>query len=225
MKRTLAQKGDAYRQALANLLPSYALEHLDKALGGNADAASRLVAAAPNKLRGHILVAAFFLGTPNPAYQTIVKDVWDHDHDQVVRITKNNRAWIRKIMAAAEFDVSCLPDKFYIWRGTTRSGVIDAAKGLSWTTDRNTACWYSFRFSGHPLVLRTSVHRNEVIFFSNSREEHEIVPLANIKAQIDGTEDDWRVAYGMIEAERHKENMSRLQNSKSHQMPPAIINL
>lgn len=75
MKRTLAQKlkGDTYRQALAKLLPSYALEHFEKALGGNAEAASSLVAAAPNKLRGHILVAAFFLGTPNPAYQTIEK--------------------------------------------------------------------------------------------------------------------------------------------------------
>lgn len=213
MKRTLAQKlkGDAYRQDSAKLLPSYALEHFENALGGNTDAASSLVAAAPNELRGHILIAAFYLGTPNPAYQTIVKDVWDHDHDQVIRITKNNRAWIRRIMAAAEFDVSCLPDKFYIWRGTTRSPFVDAAKGLSWTTDRNTACWFSFRISGQPLVLRALVHRNDAIFFSNCRDEHEVVPLANINAQIDGTETDWRGAYGMIESKRRKENMSRLQ--------------
>ncbi len=195
MRRSVGHflQGEIFKQFLKKQLPPYALVHLEKAFEGDADAAFRLIAAAPNRFRAHILVAAYYLGTPNPAYRTIVREVWDGDHDQVVLLTRNNRPWIKRMLAAGEFDVSCLSNKFHIWRGCRNSRFIEAAKGLSWTTDRNVACWFACRYSGKkPLVLRATVHRDDVVFFSDSRGENEVVARAITNAQIDGTEADWR---------------------------------
>ncbi len=211
MRRSVGQflQGSAYRRALETVLPSNALVHLEKAFEGDVEAALRLISAAPNRFRAHILVAAYCLDTPNPAYQTVVREVWDGDHDQVVRLTRNKRPWIKRMMAAADFDVSSFPPLFCIWRGTTKSRFVDAAKGLSWTRDRNVACLFAFRNSGKPLVLRASVKRDDVVYFSNSRNESEVVPRAVINAHIDGAEPDWRVAKDMLAAKIRKEVLSR----------------
>src|SRR5690349_11894193 len=75
-----ADMGSALIDLLADKLPSYALEHLGSGLTGDVDAGGALVFAAPNELRGMIAIAAYLSGVPNPGYQTIVNDVWNHDH-------------------------------------------------------------------------------------------------------------------------------------------------
>jgi hypothetical protein len=84
--------GELLRLRLAAELPSYALEHLDAGLTGDADAAHSLVAAEPNAYRGLIAIAAYWLGVPNPGYRTIVNTVWNHDHQHLMHAAGGRKA-------------------------------------------------------------------------------------------------------------------------------------
>jgi hypothetical protein len=47
-----------------------------------------------------------------------------------------------------------------------------AEKGLSWTLPREVACWFAMRFVPENfLVLKASITRDQVIYYSEQRSE------------------------------------------------------
>jgi hypothetical protein len=75
--------GELLRTKLQRLLPPYASCYLEGAFAGDEQQAFKICVAAPNEYRGLIAEAAYFLGVPNPGYQTIIRNVWEHDHKMV----------------------------------------------------------------------------------------------------------------------------------------------
>jgi hypothetical protein len=210
-----AALGSELIDRLADELPSYALKHLDSGLTGDVDAGEALVFAAPNEFRGIIAIAAYLSGVPNPGYQTIVNNVWNHDHQYLMYAAEDWDVCVRSVIAAAKFDVGHLPDSFSIWRGTGGCPITEAARGLSWTTDRDTACWFAFRSYQNPVVvLRATISRDDVIFASIY--ESEIIPRADVSAIVDGSEPDWLEGW-----ERHCAAMGRNAEAIARWKPSA----
>ena len=101
-----------------------------------------------------------------------------------------------------------LPDVVKLWRGTSKLTIAEAREGYSWTTDRDTACWFAMRFAdtnGAPLVLTAEVAKSDIALFTNAREESEallIRPPAAVK--IDGDVTDWQIGHDRYEAKKNK---------------------
>ena len=202
-----------YVSYLRKNLPDYALKHLTPAFEGDEDNAFRLIAAAPNSLRGIIAVVAYHSDVPNPAYRTLVELVWNHDHDQLLRVVQSNRPVIHKILAKADCDLSCLPQSFTIWRGVSGVAAKKAAKGLSWTTDRDTACFFACRLPSpkrYPVVLRADVRRRDIVFATNSRDENEVIPRTGITWMIDDNNADWMQGFERFEKANWARNAALL---------------
>jgi hypothetical protein len=72
---------------------------------------------------------------------------------------------------------------------------MDAAVGLSWTRNRDIACWFAMRFSEvsgvRPFVFETYVGPEEIVTFYDGRREAEVivdtVPLDMNWIMVDGT--------------------------------------
>lgn len=174
-------------------LPPYALEHLETAFGGDGDAAIRLCSAAPNGFRGLIAYAAFYTNVSNPAYQEIIRFVWNHDYLQLLRDVRHDLEFIRQMMEVAQFDVP-LSGTIKVYRGTSTAFRKTPARGLSWTIDRDTACWFALRASlgrHKPIVLEADVQASEIIFWDDDRGEQEVVLRKEFSARVDPHPESW----------------------------------
>ena len=69
-----------------------------------------------------------------------------------------------------------LPDEMTVWRGV---GNRDAVEGLSWTTDRNMALWFAYRFmkGRKPHLAQGQVSKRDVLAHFTGRGESEIVVI------------------------------------------------
>lgn len=94
--------GEEIRWVLDSELPRPASSNLAPALSGDSDAAVSLCVTAPNEFRGLIAAAAYWLGTPNPGYQQIVRSVWNHDHAAFLAAADDDHRLVRRMMAAAQ---------------------------------------------------------------------------------------------------------------------------
>ena len=84
-----------------------------------------------------------------------------------------------------------LPKKLTIYRGTYGLPPQAAAQGLSWTLSKEKACWFAERGPyGHdvyprnefnrkhgPLLIETTISRDEVLLYTDERSEKEVVCL------------------------------------------------
>jgi hypothetical protein len=78
---------------------------------------------------------------------------------------------LTKLFRAAEFDKDHLPEAFDIWRGGVGQQSTDwhgVAFGISWTRNRDVACWFALRPSGswirgEPLVLKRTIDGRDVL--------------------------------------------------------------
>lgn len=65
-----------------------------------------------------------------------------------------------------------LPDEFTVWRGTSLE---DPYGDYSWTTDQDKARWFAERtFNSTPAIATGTVRKKDVLFVTNSRNEHEV---------------------------------------------------
>ena len=48
-------------------------------------------------------------------------------------------------------------------------------KGLSWTLDKEKAIWFANRFNGNQLVLTGLVNKSDILHYTDSRSEQEVV--------------------------------------------------
>lgn len=178
------------------LTPAWGAKYLADTLAGDPDAASRLCTAMGNEQRGEAAVVLWQMGIPAPAYRAFLLGAWMHGHQHVLAAADNDVRRLQSMFEHAAFDTSALPEELTVWRGTAGLDHHAAADGLSWTTSRPMACWFAMRHAsslGSSLVLRRVVHRSEVAFFTNERNEAEVVIFggADKMPAVDGTPDEW----------------------------------
>jgi hypothetical protein len=173
-------------------LPSYAKRYFERAFGGDESAAFGICVAAPNEWRGLIALAAYHSGVPNPGYRTIIRAVWNHDHAHLIKAAEHDRRLIRRMIKAAEFDHP-FSGPLTIFRGASGITARTAAKGLSWTFSRETACFFACRFRAplEPIVLKTEIDASDIILWDDSRNEKEVILRRDIPAQVEPEPETW----------------------------------
>ena len=196
------------KRILSSQLPDFALRHLEPAISGEPEAAFSLALAAPNELRGLIILLLYLIKTPVAEYRTALEAVWQHDHRHLLNAVPN-RNQQRAIFRRAQYDLSKqLPERVQIFRGTSALSHGEAERGLSWTTNRDVACWFAMRFAnanGNPLVLRTEVARELILYYNNDRKENEVVCFDAGSTKVDvvrnwqETLDAWRAGFERYE--------------------------
>jgi hypothetical protein len=117
----------------------------------------------------------------------------------VLIATVNDRRVLRAMFHWATFPVPYdMPAMVDIWRGVNgQRSARRVARGISWTTDRDTACWFAMRFAGYgrkPLLIRATMPRGELFYPSNERQEFVVICFDAADAAIDGNPEDWRPA-------------------------------
>jgi len=200
------------RERLHESLEPWATPYIDAAMSGDADAAFSLTVATSNPKRGAVAVALYRARIPVPAFRASMRSVWEHDHRYLIEAAGNRRT-LRAMFRYAQFPVSeHLPPTVRAWRGTSYLTHKQAARGYSWTLDRDVACWFAMRFAEHnrrPLVLVTEVPREAISFYSDERGEREALLFDPGAVSVDGTPEDWHRCYTRHEAEirRHNEEL------------------
>ena len=108
------------------------------------------------------------------------KDEWrwmlDENRDPTLRHLLMTE-WEREALAA-------MPESFPVYRGYSH---VDAAKGLSWTVDRERGLWFARRFASEtktPMLASGTISRGDVIAFFTGRGENEIVALPELVSAV-----------------------------------------
>ena len=188
-------------------LPERCQRYLPAAFSGDPEAASSVVNSAPNEQRGHIVRAFFELGIPTKAFREALISAWDHDHVFLFEALGSNRRSFNKVFRYADFEKSHLPSRFTIYRGGYGE-FFDQAWGISWTRNRDCACWFAMRRANPkaaPIVLRREVTRRGVLAHVDTRNEDEIIVAGVSHTFVDGEPADWRQGYKRYETQKQEE--------------------
>ena len=65
--------------------------------------------------------------------------------------------------------------KITIYRGVTEYNEKDVNKSLSWTLDVDTALYFATRFNQHGNVYKATISPDDVLAYTNIRDEHEVI--------------------------------------------------
>lgn len=89
------------------------------------------------------------------------------------------------LMADAEYMIDDEDKKTYqtiknskeitIYRGVTEYNEKDVDKSLSWTLDVDTALYFATRFNQHGNVYKATISPDDVLAYTNIRNEHEVI--------------------------------------------------
>ena len=171
-----------------------------------------------NEERGRFVVGLFDEGVPADVLRAAVESAWNHDYTVLWEACGASISVVRELFRAAKFDKSRLPKSLEIWRG----GVIppgghwhDVAFGISWTRNRDAACWFAIhywgtRFDGEPVVLKRTIERRYVLAHITSRDENEIVTTTTRPTEVDGSLKEWRAAADRYEKSKKAAEKARL---------------
>jgi hypothetical protein len=186
-----------------------AVRNLGLAQLGNVEVARSLVYALPSKLRGDLAVVLYFTA-PVAAFRAALRAAWIHDHAYVVHavgsaaiVGERPRSRLYAMFRRAKFPLpDGLPPVVRIWRGAPGGLPRDAARGVSWTLNRDTACWFALwprhiglSVRGPAFVLTAEVPRSSLLFHNDARGEQEVVCFgAHRTASVDEGE-DWRAGF------------------------------
>jgi hypothetical protein len=134
-------------------------------------------------------------------YREALNAAWCHNHIAVLAYVRRNRLLLKAMFRHAAFPVPAeLPDRIDVWRGS--GGKAPNIDGLSWTTDRDVACWFACNWGDNrgrgdrapksPLVLKLTVPKADLAFLFNGRNESEVIYFPTPgSATPDGDPIDW----------------------------------
>lgn len=150
-------------------------------------------------------------------YRNALDVTWNHDYGVLID-TVNDRRTLRAMFHWAAFpvpeDTAAMVD---IWRGVHGQRSVDrAARGLAWTTDRDTACWFAMRgarVGRQPMVLKATMPRKDLFYPYNERSEFEVVCFNAIGAEIDRDPDDWPASADRVTRRNAADRANLLQNA------------
>lgn len=174
---------------------SWGQKYVAPALAGDVDAAFSLYIALTNKKRGNMAVAFWRARVMREVFRALLGPVWDHDHHELIAAAGNRRR-LRALFHYAQFDTSNLPDVVQVWRGASGLTAEQVESGYAWSLDRDVACWFAMRNSyGKPVVLTAHIRRTAVAFYTDERNEKEVVIFDTLDSFIDGTPGDWAMRF------------------------------
>jgi hypothetical protein len=176
------------------------LELIAQTFEGDPEAAFGLSIQLDNHQRGEAAFLLWLAKIPVPAFRAFMQSVWEHDHRHVIAAAGTRRDLEAMFRYAAFPLPTDMPETVTVWRGTSALSRLEAARGLSWTLDRDRACWFAMRFAeckGSPLVLSARVPRSEILLYTDEGQEREAVVFRK-RAKVDGTPDDWASRYRAV---------------------------
>jgi hypothetical protein len=147
-------------QALEDVIPEYARPHWQPAFQGNVEAALFLGLSLQDFQRG-ILVHAFWSEGASADVVRVLLDLALTQTHFYGRIPD-----LFDILRFANFTIPPLPESVTVYRGGDPDG-------LSWTLSRKVAEW--FAEGSNTEVHQRVIHRDSILFYSNDREEQEII--------------------------------------------------
>jgi hypothetical protein len=152
----------------------------DYSIVKTASDAESLMCALPNRDRGKAAVGLYEhlhqIGR-RPVYAGLMA-AWDHDHPVVIEAFGGDYDFAGALQEVAPKVSVTRPVR--AWRGIIVDGAHprEAVLGLSWTTQRDLACWFALRFyrSGlRPFVAEALFEPYSIITFWNKRREYEVI--------------------------------------------------
>lgn len=186
---------------LRAITPAWGESYIPGTLAGDSEAALSLNVAMNDEQRGYAC-ALLLYHVPAEAYRAFLAASWEHAHRHVIAAADQSLIKLSELFDYAEFPVDHLPETFRVWRGSSALTPEQSSHGLSWTTDRDAACWFAMRFAdanGSPVVLAADIRRSEVRFSSNERQESEVLLMNAPDYWIDGDVNDWQEGYERYE--------------------------
>jgi hypothetical protein len=171
-----------------------------------------MLAELPNRDRGKAALGLYcnrILIRNAVAYAGMVHR-WDHDDNETVHAFGSIEAFAAALRGVA------LPITRTKRLRASRGIIVDhadpaeAAVGLSWTRDRDLACWYATRRGrdAHPFVFETLIEPSDIVTFWNGRGEREIIA------------DPLTFAFGPIWVEGKQTYLDELSPDSGHWMKP-----
>lgn len=191
-----------------HLADPWAIKYVEPVFQGDPSAAFSLAIALSNEKRGRMAVILWRAKVASETFRVFLGEVWMHDHRHVIEAAGTRRR-LTSMFSYAEFPTPPAADEtFLAWRGTFGVSVDQARRGFSWTLDRDIACWFAMRFDrydGTQLVLVTEITAKDIAYYTDDREEREVVLLKAPRASIDGTVTDWLDRYTAVKTKRQLE--------------------
>lgn len=193
---TTQSRGRTYsRQTLTKVFGNFVgpgnMDDLVRAIHGDVDAAGKLVLRVPKNALAATVGLFFVLKGPVEPFRVLLESALKHDGVHLAGGIGLKR--LPDVFRYAQFELPDLPETMRIWRGTNGVSKRKATNGISWTTDRDVACWFAMRFAhlDSPLVLCAEISRTDVFYYSNDRNESEVVTFGVKSPVIDGYPSEW----------------------------------
>jgi hypothetical protein len=128
---------------------------------------------------------------------------WDHDHAVTIDAFGSQEEFASALREVAPVTRRPRRRAMRCWRGIAveTANPVDAAFGVSWTTNRDVACWFAFQFVGRPdeqpdlrpFVFRCDIDPDAILVVHNDRDEREVLVdpsrLWGERIYVEGT--DW----------------------------------
>lgn len=175
--------------------PWVRLDNLKSIARGDVNSAESLLFQLTNADRATFARWVMSLPYPKEVQRAVLAGAWEHDHSHVINEAGTTRRLI-DWFKTAEFPTDHLPEAFPVWRGTRLCSLSQARRGMSWSTEKATACWFALRRARPEdmpsvIVLRRDITRQEVLFHWIERNEDEVLlkPGGGVR---DGDIDEWR---------------------------------
>ena len=183
-------------------------ETVDRALAGDLDAVDKMYFCAHEHIRAEMMVLMWGLGAPVEVQREMLRQVWDHEHDHL-------KSWLSVASAKAMFTSAAfplpdgVPDTLTVYRGGFSTTKRKLAAGFSWTTDRDTACFFAMRYQGYndwhtPMLLKATIRRDEIKLMEPDHRESEVVIFGARGSVVDGDAADWQSRCEFYQAEKRR---------------------
>ena len=146
---------------------------------------------------GHAALAAYWLGTPVPAYQVLLRAGWSYDWLSLTKAVNGDRGLIRRLFRTARCEHTIDAGIIPVYRGASGVDLAEASAGISWTTRRDVACWFAHRYPqrpGEPIIVSAHIHTSKIIYYDDDRFEAEVILDRPVRASVDPDRSSWREA-------------------------------
>lgn len=178
---------------------------VDQAMAGDLDAVGWMYCYAEEPIRAEMMVLMWALGAPVEVQREMLMRVWDHEHHHL-------KGWLRLADVKAMFTRAAfplpdgVPETLTVYRGGFGTTKRMLATGFSWTTDRDTACFFAMRYQGYndwhtPMLLKATIRRDEIKLMEPDHRESEVVIFGARGSVVDGDVADWQSRCKFYKAE------------------------
>jgi hypothetical protein len=168
-------------KALAST-PSWGSEYVRPAFEGDEEAAFSLCVSLRDHDRARMTGLMYRAQVRPAAFQAMLTGALSQSHyyNSVLAEAGGRRSLVKWLRYAAYTLPENLPNMVTIYRGVRGCTSQQGAKGLSWSLDFDVAAWFAVVHrhwvSGQPLVVQAHVRCSDLLFYSNDREEQEVIP-------------------------------------------------